>query len=82
MPSSGLLVGALLLVGFLLSHRALASSPRDVAVLSAYVLALSVTGLSLASILVGVFVHLLAAVSRKAVPVVEQIATRGAVVVS
>jgi len=79
---AGLLVGALLLVGFLLSHRALASSPRDVAVLSAYVLGLSVTGLSLASILVGVFVHLLAAASRRAVPVVEQIATRGAVVVS
>ncbi len=79
---TGLLVGTLLLVGFLLSHPDLASSPRDVAVLTAYVLGLSAGALSVASIAVGLLMHLMAAVSRKAVPVVEQIATRGAVVVS
>ncbi|MCK4298959.1 MAG: alkaline phosphatase family protein [Planctomycetes bacterium] len=79
---TGLLVGTLLLVGFLLSHPDLASSPRDVAVLTAYVLGLSAGGLSLVSITVGLLMHLLARMGRRAVPVVEQIATRGAVLVS
>ena len=79
---AGLLVGGLLLVGFLLSHPALASSPRDVLVVTAYVLVLVGAGLSAASIVVGLLMHLAARLTRRAVPVVELIATRGAVVVS
>ena len=79
---AGLLVGGPLLVGFLLSHPDLAASPRDVAVVTLYVLGLAAAGLSVASIAVGLLMHLAARLSRKAVPLVELIATRGAVVVS
>lgn len=79
---AGLLVGGLLLAGFLLSHPALASSPRDVLVVTAYVLTLAVVGLTGVSLVVGLLMHLAARLTRRAVPVVELIAARGAVVVS
>jgi hypothetical protein len=79
---AGLLVGLLLLVAFLLSHPDLASSPRDVAVVTAYVLGLAAAALTAASLVVGGLMHVVFRLTRRAVPLVEQAATRAAVVVS
>jgi hypothetical protein len=79
---AGLLLGSLLLAAFLLSHPDLASSPRDVAVVTAYVLGLAACGLTVASLVVGALTHLLFRLTKRAVPLVEQVATRAAVVLS
>ncbi len=77
---AGLLVGGLLLVGFLLAHPELASAPGDVVVVSAYALGLVVAALSTVSMVAGLLMHLAARLSRRALPVVELVATHGAVV--